>query len=378
MNFDFSEEQQMLKDSVARFVQDEYDFEARNKVVANESGYSQENWQKFAELGWLSIPFAEALGGFGGGATDTMVVMEELGKGLVAEPFAASVLMFGGLLQASAQNDERDALIGGVIDGSIQGAVAYAEAQSRFELQDVLCRAEADGEGYRLNGEKSLVLNAMSADKIIVSARVSGEQNDEQGIALFLVDAKVEGISKTALRTMDAQLVANLKLDNVAATALCGAGEGLGLLKQMRQQVIVALSAEALGIMEKLNATTLEYCKTRKQFGVAIGSFQALQHRMVDTFMAYEQCKSLLYRTVCSIEQGEDNNDIEKNVLALKVMVGKAGKLIGGEAIQLHGGMGMTDELDVGHYVRRLLTINAAFGDADYQQQRFAEVSLAS
>lgn len=378
MNFDFSEEQQMLKDSVARFVQDEYDFEARNKVVANESGFSQENWQKFAELGWLSIPFEEELGGFGGGATDTMVVMEELGKGLVAEPFTGTVLMFGGLLQASAQNEERDALIAGVIDGSVQGAVAYTEAQSRFELQDVLCRAEADGDNYRLSGEKSLVLNAMSANKIIVSARVSGEQNDEQGIALFLVDANAEGLSKTALRTMDAQVVANLKLDNVAATALCGADEGLALLKQMRQQVIVALSAEALGIMEKLNATTLEYCKTRKQFGVAIGSFQALQHRMVDTFMACEQCKSLVYRAVCSIEQGEDAADIERNVVALKAMVGKAGKLIGGEAIQLHGGMGMTDELDVGHYVRRLLTINAAFGDADYQQQRFAELSLVS
>ncbi|GAA6150724.1 acyl-CoA dehydrogenase family protein [Pseudoteredinibacter isoporae] len=378
MNFDFSEEQQMLKDSVARFVQDEYDFEARNKVVANEAGFSQENWQKFAELGWLSIPFSETLGGFGGGATDTMVVMEELGKGLVAEPFIASVLMFGGLLQSTAQSDERDALIGGIIEGSVQGAVAYAEPQSRFEMQDVRCRAEQDGDAYRLSGEKSLVLNAMSADKIIVSARVSGEQSDEQGIALFLVDANAEGLSKTSLRTMDAQVVANIALENVTAIALCGANEGLALLKQMRQQVIVALAAEALGIMEKLNATTLEYCKTRKQFGVAIGSFQALQHRMVDTFMASEQCKSLLYRAVCSIEQGEDVANIEKNVLALKVMVGKAGKLIGGEAIQLHGGMGMTDELDVGHYVRRLLTINAAFGDADYQQQRFAELSLAS
>ncbi len=368
----------MLKDSVARFVQDEYDFEARNKVVANDAGFSQENWQKFAELGWLSIPFAEELGGFGGGATDTMMVMEELGKGLVAEPFTATVLMFGGLLQASAQSEERDALIAGVIDGSVQGAVAYTEAQSRFELQDVLCRAEADGDNYRLSGEKSLVLNAMSANKIIVSARVSGEQNDEQGIALFLVDANAEGLSKTALRTMDAQVVANLKLENVSATALCGADEGLALLKQMRQQVIVALSAEALGIMEKLNATTLEYCKTRKQVGVAIGSFQALQHRMVVTFMACEQCKSLVYRAVCSVEQGEDAADIERNVVALKAMVGKAGKLIGGEAIQLHGGMGMTDELDVGHYVRRLLTINAAFGDADYQQQRFAELSLVS
>jgi len=378
MNFDFSEEQQMLKDSVARFVQDEYDFEARNKVVANETGFSSENWQKFAELGWLSIPFAEDLGGFGGGATDTMVVMEELGKGLVAEPFTASVLMFGGLLQATAQSDERDELISAVIEGAVHGAVAYAEPQSRFELQDVLCRAEADGDAYRLNGEKSLVLNAMSANKIIVSARVSGNQNDEQGIALFLIDADAAGLSKTALRTMDAQLVANLKLENVSAKALCSADEGLALLQKMRQQVMVALSAEALGIMEKLNATTLEYCKTRKQFGVAIGSFQALQHRMVDTFMAYEQCKSLLYRTVCSMEQGADAVEIEKNVMALKVMVGKAGKLVGGEAIQLHGGMGMTDELDVGHYVRRLLTINAAFGDADYQQQRFADLSLVS
>lgn len=378
MNFDFSEEQQMLKDSVARFVQDEYDFEARNKVVANEAGFSAENWQKFAELGWLSIPFAEDLGGFGGGATDTMAVMEEMGKGLVAEPFAASVLMFGGLLQTSAQSEERDALIAAVIDGSLQGAVAYAEPQSRYELKDVKCAAKAEGDAYRLSGEKSLVLNAMSANKIIVSARVSGDQSDEQGIALFLIDADAEGLSKTALRTMDAQVVANLKLENVPAQAICSADEGLAMLQQMRQQLIVALAAEALGIMEKLNATTLEYCKTRKQFGVAIGSFQALQHRMVDTFMAAEQFKSILYRAVCSIEQNERADSIEINVAALKAMLGKAAKHIGGEAVQLHGGMGMTDELDVGHYVRRLLSINAAFGDGDYHQQRFANLSLAS
>ena len=378
MNFDFSEEQQMLKDSVARFVQDEYDFEARNKVVANEAGFSAENWQKFAELGWLSIPFAEDLGGFGGGATDTMAVMEEMGKGLVAEPFAASVLMFGGLLQTSSQSEERDALIASVIDGSLQGAVAYAEPQSRYELKDVKCAAKAEGDAYRLSGEKSLVLNAMSANKIIVSARVSGDQSDEQGIALFLIDADAEGLSKTALRTMDAQVVANLKLENVPAQAICGANEGLAMLQQMRQQLIVALAAEALGIMEKLNATTLEYCKTRKQFGVAIGSFQALQHRMVDTFMAAEQFKSILYRAVCSIEQNESADSIEINVAALKAMLGKAAKHIGGEAVQLHGGMGMTDELDVGHYVRRLLSINAAFGDGDYHQQRFANLSLAS
>jgi len=379
MNFDFSEEQQMLKDSVARFVQDKYDFETRRKHANGTDGFSRETWQMFAELGWLSIPFTEEQGGFNGGAIDTMAVMEELGKGLVVEPFVATVLMFGGLLKNSGNAALQDAHIGKIIDGNLQGAFAYLERQSRFELSDVKTTAAKQGESVVINGEKTLVTNGMVADKIIVSVRTSGEQFDEQGISLFLIDANAQGVEKTAVRLMDGQLVANIKLNNVeiASDQLVGELEqGFSLMKSVTDEVMVALCGEALGVMQKLNATTIEYTKTREQFGVKISSFQALQHRMVEMFMACEQTKSLLFRAVCSMEDdAQDALEVQKNILALKVMVGRAGKLIGGEAIQLHGGMGITDELDVGHYVKRLMMINTTFGDADYQQQKFSALT---
>ncbi len=371
MNFNFSEEQNMLKDSVARFVQDEYDFETRRKNAAEAQGFNKAHWQTFAELGWLSIPFAEEHGGFGGGATDVMAVMEELGKGLVVEPFVATVLLFGGLLKKSSSAIQ-EANIPNIIDGSLQGAFAYLERQSRYELNDVKTSAVREGDEYVLNGEKTVVFNGVAADKCVVSARTSGEQNDEAGISLLLVDTSAEGVSRTNYRLMDGQVVANISFDNVrvAADQLVGdEGAGFALMQSVVSDVTIALCSEALGIMQKLNATTIEYTKTRKQFGVAISSFQALQHRMVDTFMACEQTKSLLYRAVCSAES--DSEGREKDLLALKVMVGRNGKLVGDEAIQLHGGMGMTDELDVGHYVKRLMMINTTFGDADYSQQKF-------
>ncbi len=374
MNFSFTEEQNMLKDSVARFVADQYDFEARRKVADSEAGFSAENWQTFAELGWLSIPFSEELGGFGGGAADTMAVMEELGKGLVLEPFVATVLLFGGVL-SNAGSAAQQELIGKIIEGQLQGAFAYLERQSRFALSDVLTTATAEGDSFILNGEKTVVFNGASADQLIVSARTSGEQSDEQGISLFLVDASADGVEKTSYRMMDGQVAANIKLNNVTAQLVGEQDKGYAVIEAVVNDGMIAVSAEALGIMQKLNATTVEYAKTREQFGTTIGKFQALQHRMVDMLMACEQTKSLLYRAVCSAEAGTE--DALKDVLALKVMVGRAGKLIGGEAIQLHGGMGITDELDVGHYAKRLMMINTLFGDADYQQQRFSAVANA-
>lgn len=375
MNFDFNDEQKMLKDSVARFVQEQYDFEARTRFIAEPQGFSSANWQTFAELGWLSIPFAEEYGGFGGGAVDTMAVMEELGRGLVAEPFVASVIMFGSLLSQSNDDELKRNLISQLIDGSLLGAVAYLEPQGRYELSDIKTSAVQQGDAWVLNGEKSLVLNGASANKLIVSARSAGEQADEAGISLFIIDADAEGVARTELRLMDGQKVANVTLNNVIAQPVSAIGQGFAALKTMSLEATVALCGEALGNMQKLNATTIEYAKTRQQFGVAIGSFQALQHRMVDMFMACEQVKSLLYRTVCSMDEGENNAEVERNICALKVMVGRAGKHIGGEAIQMHGGMGMTEELDVGHYARRLLMINHSFGDVDFQQQKFIELS---
>ena len=372
MNFDFTEEQVMLRDSVARYVQDDYNWETRVSIAGSDEGIDRARWQIFAELGWLSIPFAEEHGGFGGSAVDMMVVMEELGKGLVLEPYLATVMLYGGLLQRGASAELQGQYIPPIIDGSSLGAFAYLERQSRFELADVLTTATADGDGYVLNGEKVVVFNGANADQLIVSARTSGEQSDEAGISLFLVAADAAGVERTSYPMMDGQRVANITLKDVqvpAANVVGEPGGGYALIEAVVMEANLALSAEALGIMHQLNAKTVEYTRTREQFGVAIGSFQALQHRMVDTFMSYEQTKSLLYRAVCALT--DDQEDEVQAIHALKVMVDKAGKHIFGEAIQIHGGMGITDELDIGHYAKRLMMINTTFGNGDYHQAKF-------
>ena len=379
MNFEFTEEQIMLRDSVARFIQDDYSFDARKDIAQSGAGMSRDNWGTFAELGWLSIPFAEEHGGFGGGPVDIMLVMEQLGKGLVLEPYLATVLLFGGLLQKGGSAELQGQYIPKIIDGSCLGAFAYLERQSRFELADVATRATASDTGYRLDGEKVVVFNGANADQLIVSARTSGEQCDEGGISLFLVPADAPGIEKLEYRLMDGQLVANLVFTGVEVPAANLVGEldqGLALMNAVIMEATMALGAEAVGIMELLNTKTLEYTKTRKQFDVAIGSFQALQHRMVETFMAYEQTKSLLYRAVCAFT--DEREDVATAVHALKVMVDRAGKLVFGEAIQLHGGMGLTDELDIGHFAKRLMMINTTFGNGDYHQAQFNTLRYAS
>jgi alkylation response protein AidB-like acyl-CoA dehydrogenase len=372
MNFDFTEEQVMLRDSVARFIQDDYDFDTRRKIANSEEGMSREIWQTFAELGWLSIPFAEEHGGFGGDAVDVMLVMEQLGRGLVVEPYLATVLLFGGLLQQGASAELQAEFIPRIIDGSCLGAFAYLERQSRYELADVKTTATAAGDGYTLNGEKVVVLNGANAHQLVVSARTSGGQSDEQGISLFLVAADAPGVDRVSFRLMDGQLVANITFKDVQVPAGSLVGEldaGFGLIESVAMHANLAMGAEAVGIMEQLNAKTVEYTRTREQFGVAIGSFQALQHRMVDTFMAYEQTKSMLYRAVCALT--DEKEDATTAVHALKVMMERAGKHVHGEATQIHGGMGITDELDIGHYAKRLMMINTTFGNGDYHQAKF-------
>jgi alkylation response protein AidB-like acyl-CoA dehydrogenase len=371
MNFNLSEEQTLIRDSIERFVSENYAFDQRNATVALEHGFSTSNWAQFAELGWLSIPFAEEYGGFGGGPVDTMVIMHEFGKGLVAEPFLPSAILFGGLLQAGASTALKEDLIPQIIGGELQGAFAYLERQSRYVLSDIATRATREGSDWILNGEKTVVLNGGAAQKLIIAARASGEQSDESGITLFLVDASADGVERTCYRMTDGQEAANIRFTDVTAEAVIGtSGEGYALMRSIIDDAILAVAANALGAMEALNAQTLEYCKTREQFGVPIGSFQALQHRLVDMFGSCENQKSLLYRAVCAVDAGSD--DAERSLRALKVMTGKAGRHIGGEAIQLHGGMGMTDELSVGFYVKRLMMLNTLFGDADYHQQQFA------
>jgi alkylation response protein AidB-like acyl-CoA dehydrogenase len=298
--------------------------------------------------------------------------MEELGKGMVLEPYFATVLLFGGLLQAGGSPQLKSEYIPRIIEGSCQGAFAYLERQSRFELADVKTTASQAGDGFVINGEKTVVFNGANAEHVIVSVRTSGEQFDEAGISLFLVPADAPGVERLSYRLMDGQRVANFVFSDVQVSAdqLVGElGAGFDLIAALEINANLALSAEALGIMQQLNAKTVEYTKTREQFGVAIGSFQALQHRMVDTFMAYEQTRSLLYRAVCATT--DDNEDVATAVHALKVMVDRAGREIFGEAIQLHGGMGITDELDIGHYAKRLMMISTSFGNGDYHQAKF-------
>lgn len=379
MNFDFTEEQQMVRDSIARFVQDDYDWDTRKAIVASEKGLSPDNWKLFAELGWLSIPFAEEHGGFGGNIVDLSVVMEELGKGLVVEPYFPTVVLFGGLIARAGSDAQRAEWLPRVIGGDVLGGFAYVERQSRFALHDCLTTATRSGDGFVLNGEKVVVFNGEQADHLVVLARTSGEQSDRAGLSLFIVDAGAAGIDKMNYPMMDGQRVANVTFKDVAlpADALLGEeGQALGLVEALVDEAIIALAAEAVGIMGVLNAKTLEYAKTREQFGVAIGSYQALQHRMVDTMMAYEQCKSLLFKALCEYKQ--DPAMAAETIHALKVLIDRNGKHVFGEAIQIHGGMGMTDELDIGHYAKRLMMINTTFGDANFHRNRFIETAFAA
>jgi len=385
MNFEFSEEQTMIKDSVSRFVREQYDFDTRRGIIESDDGISREFWSMFAELGWLSVPFAEEYGGIGGTVIDIAAVMEEMGKGIVIEPYVSTVVVFGGLLSASTNSALKEAVIPSIIEGACLGSFAYMEPQSRYEMSDVSTTATASGDGYTLNGVKTVVANGGTANRFIVSARTSGDQFDRSGISLFLVDSTAPGVEVKAYKMMDGQSAATLTLTDVAVDQshlLNSVGEGMDLIEQVMPQILIGLSAEALGIMATLNTLTVDYSKTRQQFGTPISSFQVLQHRMVDTFMACEQSKSMLYRGLCeskSVSEGEtDGSALAKTVHALKATVARYGKTIGEEAIQLHGGIGMTDELNIGHYVKRLMMINTAFGDGDYHQKKFNQISYMS
>ena len=374
MDFELSEEQQLLQDSVARFVQDNYELENRTKLVASKTGFSEAHWNTMAELGWFALPFAEAQGGFGGNQIDTMVVMEQIGKGLVLEPFFASVVLGGGVLKRAGNEAQLSELAPGVIDGSKQLTLAYAEEQARFDLHDVTTTARAEGEGFVLNGHKSMVANAETASHIIVSARTSGGQIDENGISLFVVATDADGVTCKNFPTVDGLRASEVTFDNVqlGADALLGELDGgFPVLNAVANDAILALCAEAVGCMEVLYKDTVEYTQEREQFDHPLSDFQVLQHRMVEMFMEYEQCKSLLFRATLEAAQG-DSEEAQRCVHALKHLVGKQGIFIGENAVQLHGGMGMTEELRIGHYFKRLLVIDAQFGNADHHLTRFA------
>ena len=372
MNFNLSEEQTLLKDSVSKFVMNDYDYETRTKHTQMEKGFNPDTWRTFAELGWLCVPFSEEDGGIGGGPIESMIMMEEFGKGLVVEPYFSTVMLAGAVVAKAASADQKAQLLAGIIEGSSLMSLAYIERQSRFDLFDVATKAEKQADGYVLNGKKSMVLHGASANAFIVSARTSGNQRDESGISLFVVDANTDGLSITDYPTLDGHRAVELDLNNVTvpASALLGEeGAALGVLNAVADDACLALSAEAVGMMEKLYKETVEYTKNRKQFGVPIAVFQALQHRMVDMFTLHEECKSLLLKAVLSCAAGEA--DASRNISALKYAIATKGQKVAHEAIQIFGGMGMTDEMSVGMYLKRINVINTLFGNGDYHLQRF-------
>ena len=375
MDFSFNEEQTLIQRQVAQFIQRDYEWEKRQALAKSELGFSSENWKIFADLGWLGISLSEESGGFGGSALETMIIMEEFGKGLVVEPFLETIVLCAGLIDSCGNKDQKSEILKKVISGEMHLALGFVEPQSRFNLADVITEAKKKGDGFVLNGFKSVVMNGPSADNIIISARISGKQSEEEGISLFVVDPKLEGVSLRNYPTVDGRRASEITLENVDVTSSCllaEEGKGFKELEKAIDSATLAICAEAIGAMEVLYKTTVEYTKIRKQFGQAIGKFQVLQHRMVDMFMEYEQSKSLLY--MATIKQAEKAEDSKKAISGLKYQVGKAAKFIGQQAVQLHGGMGVTDELNVGHFFKRLTTIITIFGNTDYHLKRYSQL----
>ena len=376
MNFELTEEQRMIQQNVERFIEDNYDLNTRVALSSSSPGFSTEYWQSMAELGWLGLPFEEEDGGFGGNQIDVLVVMEQFGRGLVLEPYLASIVMGGGALKRGGTDALKREMLPGVIEGSLQLAFAYAEMQSRFDLDDVMTSARKEGENFILNGQKSMVQNAETADQIVVTARTSSGQVSQQGITLFLIAADAEGLTLDNFPTVDGLRASEITLENVSVGAeriLGKVDQGFNILQSVANDAMLALGAEAVGAMEVLYKDTVDYTQQREQFDHPLSEFQVLQHRMVDMFMEYEQCKSLLYRA--TMETIQDPEAAQRTIHALMHLIGKSGLFIAENAVQLHGGMGMTEELRIGHYFKRLLAIDATFGNADYHLQKFTTFS---
>jgi pimeloyl-CoA dehydrogenase small subunit len=376
MDFDLTDEQRLLKDSVDRLIADQYQFEQRKKYLAEPDGWSRNAWKQYTELGLLGLPFDEKHGGFGGGPVETMIVMETFGRGLVLEPYFATVILGGGLLRHAGTPVQQQALIPEIAQGKLKLAFAHVERHSRYDLADVATTARRDGADWVLDGAKSVVLHGDCADRLLVTARVSGDRRDRTGIGLFLVDPSAPGVSRRGYLTQDALRAAEVTLSGVrvpAGDSLGEAGAALPPIEHVVDEAIAALCAEAVGTMQAMHELTLEYLKTRQQFGRPIGQFQVLQHRSVDMLVALEQARSMaMFAAVMATEQ--DANERRRAMAAAKVQIGRSGRHIGQEAIQLHGGIGMTMEYSVGHHFKRMTMIDMLFGDADVHLETLARL----
>ena len=374
MNFNYTEEQLALQDTLRRFIAKDYAFEHRRALAKSADGFDREAWKTFADFGILALPFHEDFGGLNGTAVDTMLVMEMLGRGLALEPYVSTVVLCGGLIRDAGSAAQKEALLPAIAGGELMLALAHHEPGGRYEIDRVATTATPTGSGWQLDGAKAVVLGAPSADKLIVSAR------DGKGLSLFLVDTKAPGVTLRAYPTQDGARAADIKLAKVAvgADALIGtAGNALPVIERALDYANAALCAEAVGVMSALNEVTLEYLKTRKQFGVPIGNFQALQHRMADMVIATEQARSMA--TLAAVRaDSSDAAERSRAVAAAKAYVSQSARLVGQQAVQLHGGMGVVDELNVSHYFKRLTMIGLTFGDADYHLGRFSDTLLAA
>ena len=378
MNFDQTDEQRLLADSVRKFLAKDYDFERRKKIVASAEGYSEPVWATLAEMGITALPFPAEYGGFGGGAVDLMGVMEAIGEGLVVEPYLATVGLAGRLIARAGSDAQKKAILPKVLEGTLKLAFAQTERGSRYDLAHVVTSAKKAGGGWQLDGEKCVVLGAPCADKLVVSARTSGGAADEKGVSLFIIDREAPGVVLKSYRTLDEQRAADVEMKGVkvGADALVGAeGGALPAIEEAMDFATALICSEAVGAMKSANDATLEYLKTRKQFGVPIGTFQALQHRMVDMYVSAEQARSMACLAASKADTAENAEDRKRAISAAKVRVAEACRHVAQESVQLHGGMGMTEEMKVSHTFRRLTMIAQQFGDAEHHLARFSGLS---
>jgi len=376
MDFDLSEEQRMLKESVERLIGERYEFEQRKTYMKEACGFSREMWQQYADMGLLGLPFDEKHGGMGGGAVETMIVMEAFGRGLTLEPYLATVVMGGGAVTLAGSEAQRADILPRIAGGELLLALAYGEPQSRYDLGDVATTARRDADGWILDGTKSFVAHADSADKLIVSARISGDRRSEDGIGLFLVDANAAGVTRRGYPTHDGQRAAEVKLANVkirSSDALGEPGKGLATLRRIAERTLAATGAEAVGGMAAAHEITVDYLKTRKQFGVTIGSFQALQHRAVDMLVSLEQARSMALLATMMVDE-PDALERAKNIAAATVQLRRSARFVGQQAVQLHGGIGMTDAFDAGLFLKLARVLETLYGSAVWHRDRSARV----
>jgi alkylation response protein AidB-like acyl-CoA dehydrogenase len=373
VDFKLTEEQQMLQETAARLVRDAYTFDKREKFSASETGFSPEFWQQMGELGLTAIPFPEELGGFGGTGVENMLIMQELGRGICLEPYMESVILAGGLITQLGSDSQKEELLGAIATGELQAAVALDEPSSHYLLNDVQTTAKQDGSKWSLSGRKAVVIGGHTAGKILVSARTAGDVRDEKGISLFIVDPSTTGVSRRDYATVDGRKGCELFLDNAQGELLGQAGDAYTAINYQAGRAIAALCAEAIGAMEVACDMTLDYLKQRKQFGVPIGKFQALQHRMVDMRTELEQATSMTILAACVADEADDV-ERSRTLNAAKFLVNRSARKVAEEAIQLHGGIAMTWEYSCAHYAKRLVMISHQLGDDDHHLEAYAKL----